>query len=66
MENDTQTTCDIRSYNNTRTKIPMNIKQLTIAYSRGKNLFDILCSSTLKEYTHTASQILQQLKQIRE
>ena len=62
LETTTPTTCNIRTYNNTDTKQPMGIKNLTIAYSRGKNLFDILCSSTLKEYDITATEILQQLR----
>ena len=56
LHNTSPTTCNIRTYHN------MNIKKLTIAYSRGPNLFDILCSSTLHEYTATASEILTQLQ----
>ena len=63
METASHSTCDIRSYNNTPTNAPMSITQLTIAYSKGPNLFDILCSSTLKEYSTSVSDILQQLRQ---
>ena len=62
MEQNTPTTCDVRTYKNTPTGAPMKTTQLTIAYSKDKNLFDILCSSTLKENTHTVEDILQHLK----
>ena len=33
IENDTDTTCDVRTYSGTPSKLPMKIKKLTIAYS---------------------------------
>ena len=60
MENATPKTCDIRYYKNK--KYSMRVKKLTIAYSRGKNLFDILCSSTLREHNNKVSDILHQLR----
>ena len=58
----TGTTCDVRTYSETPSKEPMNVKTLTIAYSRPKNLFDTLYSSTLHEHESTISEILNSLK----
>ena len=60
FEQNSPTTCDICIYNKTPTKLPMNITQLTIAYSRNKNHFDTLCSSTLHEHNTTVSHLLQE------
>ena len=61
MEQNTPSTCDIRTYSGTPSKFPMRIKKLTIAYSRTSNLFDTLCSSTLREHTSTVTEILNSL-----
>ena len=63
LEQTSPTTYDIRTYNKTPTKLPMNITQLTIAYSRSKNLFDTLCSSTLHQHNTTVPQLLQEISE---
>ena len=61
IENDTDTTCDVRTYSGTPSKLPMKIKKLTIAYSCTQKIFDTLCSSTLYKHKSTVSEILTSL-----
>ena len=62
LHNNTNTTHNIRRPNQTPTKQRTNNTQLTIAYSKGRNLFDTLCSSTIYDTPSNVSDILKEMK----
>ena len=62
LHNNTNTTHNIRPPNQTPTKQRTNKTQLTIAYSKGRNLFDTLCSSTIYDTPSNVSDILKEMK----